>query len=357
MEYKDFTEEQRAVIDSTEDFIVVNATAASGKTETLTEKVRKVLRMPDTNPARIVVFTFTNNAAEVLRTRLGEDYKDGMFVGTIHSYVNSLLTSNGIDTSFIISEEKFDDLFNLISKNLHCIREVDYLFLDEAQDSTDMQFKVILDYIKPKKWMMVGDWRQSIYGFRGSRPDMLLDLAKDPKVKTYNLTKNFRNSRAILNFAKRIINLAGLDYIDTSSPARDNIGTLYDMTYDLSKIVRGIRKSKDEYKDWFVLTRTNAQIEEVREKFEDVGLPYDVLKRNELTTEQLREKMEDNTVKILTIHSAKGLERKNVVVIGARMYNTEEKCLSYVAATRARDVLVWTNMPKKTKREKEMYGW
>ena len=357
MDYKDFTTEQQKVIDSTEDFIVVNSCAASGKTETLTEKVRQVIRAGEISPSKIVVFTFTNNAAEVLRQRLGADFKDGIFVGTIHSYINSLLTANGIDTSSIIVEEKFDDLFKLISKNLHCIQKVDYLFLDEAQDSTDLQFTVILDYIKPTKWMFVGDWRQSIYGFRGSRPDMLLDIAKRPDVKTYNLTKNFRNSKAILNFAKRLINLAGLEYMDTSTPARDSIGTVYDVTYDINEIIRGIRKSKDNYRDWFILARTNAQIDEINRKFDEVGLPHDSFKRNELTVEQLKEKMEDNTVKVLTIHAAKGLERKNVIVVGARLYNTEEKCLSYVAATRARDMLVWTTMPKKTRREKDLYEW
>ena len=353
----DFTKEQQKIIDATEDFIVVNSAAAAGKTETLTEKVRQVLRAGAISPSKIVVFTFTNNAAEVLRQRLGADFKDGIFVGTIHSYVNSLLTAKGIDTSSIIIEEKFDDLFNLISDNLYCINEVDYLFLDEAQDSTDMQFKVILDYIKPKKWLFIGDWRQSIYGFRGSRPDILLDLAKRPDVKTYNLTKNFRNSKAILNFAKRLINPAGLDYMDTSIPARDNIGIVYDIKYDLNELIRGLRQSKDEYRDWFILARTNAQVDEITERMEELKLPYCTFKRNELTPDQLKEKMEENSVKVLTIHAAKGLERKNVIVVGARLYNTEEKCLSYVAATRARDRLIWTSMPKKNQREKRMYEW
>ena len=58
--------------------------------------------------------------------------------------------------------------------------------------------------------------------------------------------------------------------------------------------------------------------------------------------------MARDTVKVLTIHTSKGLERKNVVVIGARFYNTDERCVSYVAATRAIDKLIWvTNKPKK----------
>ena len=59
--------------------------------------------------------------------------------------------------------------------------------------------------------------------------------------------------------------------------------------------------------------------------------------------------MKENTVKVLTIHTSKGLEADNVIVIGAKFYNTEEKCISYVAATRARNLLVWTRTPQKKK--------
>ena len=59
-------------------------------------------------------------------------------------------------------------------------------------------------------------------------------------------------------------------------------------------------------------------------------------------------KMKENTVKILTIHSSKGLESKNVIVMGARYYNDEEKRVAYVAATRARDRLYWCTTPRKT---------
>jgi len=64
--------------------------------------------------------------------------------------------------------------------------------------------------------------------------------------------------------------------------------------------------------------------------------------------------MAEDTVKILTIHQAKGLENKCVAVVGAKYYNEEERCISYVAATRAKDVLVWCNPKKK---EKKIKSW
>ena len=60
--------------------------------------------------------------------------------------------------------------------------------------------------------------------------------------------------------------------------------------------------------------------------------------------------MKANTVKVLTIHSAKGLEANNVIVIGSKFYNLEERCISYVAATRARNWLIWTRMPTRKKK-------
>ena len=48
--------------------------------------------------------------------------------------------------------------------------------------------------------------------------------------------------------------------------------------------------------------------------------------------------MANDTVKVLTVHSAKGLEADNVIVIGVSKWskNAEERRVAYVAATRAR---------------------
>jgi superfamily I DNA/RNA helicase len=67
--------------------------------------------------------------------------------------------------------------------------------------------------------------------------------------------------------------------------------------------------------------------------------------------------MKADTVKVLTIHSAKGLEADNVIVIGPKFYNLEERCISYVAATRARNNLYWTKMPNKTRKQNMVSNW
>ena len=66
--------------------------------------------------------------------------------------------------------------------------------------------------------------------------------------------------------------------------------------------------------------------------------------------------LNNNTVKVMTIHASKGLEAKNVIVVGAKFYSDEEKRISYVAATRAKHNLVWYKVPTK-KQTKKISSW
>ena len=113
----------------------------------------------------------------------------------------------------------------------------------------------------------------------------------------------------------------------------------------------------DGFGEWFILTRTNAQIDEIANVFKRYGIPYDTFKRAQLDNKELNKKMKENTVKILTIHTAKGLEANNVIVIGAKFYNVEERCISYVAATRARNLLIWTKMPYRRLPSQSTTNW
>ena len=340
------SKQQKEVVEATESKVVVVAAAASGKTTILVERVKHLLSQ-GADPSKIVMITFTNAAAEEIAERLGKP--KGLFVGTIHSYANYLLLSRGQDTQDLIEEEQFDKLFNRIKHNPECLRHVEHLLLDESQDSNEAHFEFLLDMIKPDNYMLVGDHRQSIYRWNGAYPDYLINLAKQPGVVTYELNENYRNGSNILAFAKNIIMAAGYDYRDSSMPMRDIGGKVIpDIEYSPVAIARTI-KQYGNYGEWFVLTRTNAQLDEIAYYLTKEGVPNDTFKRSELDTKQLAEKMSQNTVKVLTIHTSKGLEANNVIVIGAKFFNTEERCVSYVAATRARNQLVWTRMPSKKK--------
>jgi len=317
----------------TDNFIVTHNTTL------ITEKTRQLLRK-GVNPREIAVITFTNMAAEELRTRLGSDYKDGIFIGTIHSLANFFLLSNGIDTKKVINDEKFDRLFKMVESNPHCIKKLNYILLDEAQDSDELQFSFLFDMINPDNFFVVGDLRQSIYMWSGSKPELLKNLSQREDVSCYSLNENYRNGTEILNYAKKGIQRTGI--IDDSIPMRTVPGFVKELPANLSTIINIIQKSKN-YRDWAILARKNDQVYMVMQKLEEANIPYDTFKQGDLKKAELSKKIQNNTVKVLTIHSAKGLEWDNVVVLGAQYYNDEELNVNYVAATRARNALFWVN--------------
>lgn len=335
----ELNDEQLEIVQTTHPRVVVVASAAAGKTAVLVERVRYLLNN-GVNPREIVLITFTNAAAEELAERLGKPV--GLFIGTIHSYANFLLLSGGEDTADILDNEEFDKLFPRIKQNPQCIRHVEHLLLDESQDSNQLHFEFLLDMVKPTNFMLVGDHKQSIYRWNGAYPDYIIKLSKRADVMSYDLNKNYRNGSKILDFAKSIIRLCGWDYMDNSIPMAGTPGRVVEVEYNPTAIAQAIAAYKDDYGSWFVLTRTNEQIDVITRALKAAGVPYDTFKRAQLDNRELNRKMKEDTVKVLTIHTAKGLEADNVVVIGSKFYNVEEKCISYVAATRAKKLLVWT---------------
>ena len=238
-EVVELTEQQRAIVEATEPYIVVVATAAAGKTRCITERVRWLLKQ-GVPGEEIVTITFTNAAAEEISERLGNP--SGVFIGTIHSLANTYLRIGGVDTSKVLNDEKFDDLFKLIKKNPDCVQHVTHLIVDEAQDSNPRQFEFLLDMIAPDNYMLMGDHRQSIYRFNGATPEYILSLMESPEVTTYELNENYRNAPEILQYAKNGIRTLGRDYEDYSIPMRTTHGRVIDVPYSGEGIATTIER-------------------------------------------------------------------------------------------------------------------
>lgn len=336
---------QQAIVESSANHAVCVSVAGSGKTATLTARAQRLLEK-GARPDKMVIITFTNCAAEELMERL--NYPQGLFIGTVHSYASYLLRCNGESIDAYISESNFDAIIERVNELPLYAKQVDYLFLDEGQDSTPLQYHFILNVIKPKNWMIFADHRQCIYEYNGADPQYLLDLMAREDVTVYQMNENYRCAPNILDFARQM--LRGLDekYLDFSIAMRkDAKGVVQTVPYDPVAVAEEFANMIDGHGQWFVLTRTNKQLEELRELFEKYHVPYDTFKRAEMSNKELQQLMRKDTVKLLTIHSSKGLERPNVLVVGARMFSPEERRIAYVAATRARDRLVWTETKSK----------
>lgn len=347
---------QKQIITTAAPHVLVPSAAASGKSETLVNRIKYLLSQ-GIDPYKIVAITFTNNAASVMYERIGRP--EGLFIGTVHSYCNYLLRSGSIDTSKILDNEQFDDLFPLIQENPQCIKEVDYLLVDEAQDSTKEQFE-FFELIKPKNYMYFYDLRQSIYGFAGAYPEYLLKKEEELNVTVYEMNRNYRNFPTILKFAKKFLWRLGYKYEDNSIPMRqpDFTSPVIQIEVLPSQLVDLIKRYEpnQQWKDWFILCRTNADVTIFQAILNKAEIPNDTFKQADLTNSQIQRKLKENTIKVLTVHSSKGLENRKVAVYNLLAYNDEEARLCYVAATRAMDQLIWAKTPSK-KRRKKVENW
>ena len=345
-------EEQQNFVNATEDKILLMAGAGAGKTASIVEKTKKIVD-EGTDPAKVVVLTFTNMATDELRKRLS-GYPVQIY--TIHGYCNYLLLAAGHNTFDFLNDDKFDRLFSLIKKYPECAKEVDFLLLDEGHDTDKNQFEFIFDIVKPKKWCVVADIKQTIYEWRGAYPQYILDLLDDEEVAIYNLSYNYRCKKNILNFAKRLILKLGYEYEDVSVAVNSG-GKVYEAEYSLNAVAQVIHQDGN-FKDWFVLTRSNNEIAQIGELFDKAHIPYTTFKQGDITLEQLNEELKKDQVLVLTVHSAKGLERPKVAAVGmAPWWNKkeEETRVNYVAATRAKDLLIW--MPAAPRKKKQTMNW
>lgn len=342
---------QTEVINTKEPKVVVLASAAAGKTRCMTERVRKMLR-DGVDPYDIACITFTNLSAQELRDRLGADYRDEMYVGTIHGLANKFLVTHGISTGSLIENEQFDQFFSLLQEHPYCVRHIKHILLDEAQDTSPDQYDFIFKMIKPETFFVVGDTKQSIFSFRQADPELLEDLCYEPGVTVYNLNENYRNGSNILAYAKRIIAKAHMR--DESVPVRSG-GLVYEGETDILNL-KGWIKSKGTYGSWAVLCSTNDDIAMVRKELEKDNIPTVTFRQGDLNRAQLENLMKSDAVKVLTRHSSKGLEFDNVAVWAPQWWGGDEAYrVNYVAATRARDILLWMEAPKKKKTKRKYF--
>ena len=106
------------------------------------------------------------------------------------------------------------------------------------------------------------------------------------------------------------------------------------------KIDKYLKEMKD-YKDWFVLVRTNKDLAQLELKLKDLEIPYISFRKGEISLDEMRKCMAEDKVKLLTIHTSKGLESPNVIMWGnfpivqkPYLRNNDEIKVRYVGITR-----------------------
>ena len=172
-------------------------------------------------------------------------------------------------------------------------------------------------------------------------------LTKSKNWKTYYLNNNYRCGSKIIDIANRIIAQAD-DIIPTSVVCMSGKegSVIIDSKFKIDQYLKRL----DNYKDWFILVRTNKDIAKLEILLNALNIPYISFKKGEMTLEEMRKCMAENKVKLLTIHTSKGLESKNVLLYGnfpikqkPYLRNNDEIKVQYVGMTRSMENLIILN--------------
>ena len=156
-----------------------------------------------------------------------------------------------------------------------------HVLVDEAQDLNPLQHRM-LDLLRSGRddVFVVGDPAQSIYGFNGSDPSLLLDVAdRFPGVEVIRLPVNHRSTPQVIEVGRTVLDRAEVDTVIASARADGPTGGLTvhdDETAEASAIAAAIASDDPSLVRSgrvAVLARTHAALAPVRAALAETGIP------------------------------------------------------------------------------------
>jgi len=394
--------QQQAFVDSDACFISLSAGPGTGKSTALTRRIQQDSELPTSG--RMVCITFTEAGAESLKSKLADLGVQPWFVGTIHAYalsmlktfggvlgyrteievvdddrvlfmVRELLVSAGLkkakpaDVMKILASPSpapgvlktiaqrvigqmrtksiatFDTILSEFSLIITQVPPIDWLYMDEAQDFSEMDWKIIFG-LCAKRMIAVGDEDQCIYEWRDASPRRLLEF----RGEQMQLTHNYRSTASVIHTANKLISHNKLRRAKEIIGARGVVGNppqlmmhhdgmgLVGLAHNIvrSTLTGSVAVLCRYNKSWGGLITPDIVTRELSSVAGSMGSRKD------------SEENPNTALHIGTIHSAKGLEYDTVFLIDwtPKEITEEERRLFYVGMTRAKNnLIIWSKEP------------
>lgn len=160
----------------------------------------------------------------------------------------------------------------------------EYILIDEFQDINKIQYDIIRLLAKPQdNLFIVGDDDQSIYRFRGAKPEIMLNFSKDyPKAKQVLLNYNYRSKGKIVSAALRVVKNNSKRYekeITTIHEDGDEVeikvaADLPEENKMVLELIHEYHKKGYAYNQIAILYRTNTQPGALVEKLMEYNIPF-----------------------------------------------------------------------------------
>ncbi|MDA3836651.1 MAG: exodeoxyribonuclease V subunit gamma [Nanoarchaeota archaeon] len=296
------------------------------------------------------------------KTVTGKDYENAKMIYNIVVELDKFMRTSGLRTY----ADQLRDTVDFFKRSARDIPKFQHILVDEYQDVNSGQVE-LLDLLNAPNLFAVGDPRQSIFGWRGSDVNYILDFKKKfTKAEVINLKKNYRSNSHVVRLMNKSIKDMKMPDLEHDIEGEKQL-KLYNFTEEEDEfdfIYRKISSTEVSRNNIFVLGRTNRQLADLSEFLKKKEISH--MLKNESSKDV---EAKEGEVVLSTIHAIKGLEAEMVFVIGAtaknfpcksqdhpvmeivKMYEydreEEERRLFYVAISRAKNQLYITYSGKK----------
>ncbi|MEE9355117.1 MAG: 3'-5' exonuclease [Methylococcaceae bacterium] len=344
---------------------IVHGVAGSGKTLILgyrSQYLAEVLRKP------ILVLCFNTALASHLRTMISENSNHDLIqVYHFHNWCTEILDANGIAKPGY-TEKYYDKLISHVREavKLGKIPKGQYgaLLIDEGHDFQAEWLELVVQMLDPdtNSLLFLYDDAQSLYKKSQKLDFTLSSVGIEARGRTTILRVNYRNTEEIIrfayNFSKRYFDISKskdeqIPLIEPESIGRHGPSpyikecmTLSGEAKYIARTCRRLYKDGTPWNEMAILYRSKKLLPAIKLAFEEMTIPIQLI-----TSKKAKEAYctLDNKVKILTMHSSKGLEFPFVAIPAVDLMPfTKEKesdaaKLLYVAMTRSTDKLLLTH--------------
>lgn len=159
-----------------------------------------------------------------------------------------------------------------------------YILVDEFQDVNQAQYDVVRMLAAPQdNLFVVGDDDQSVYGFRGAKPGIMMEFMKDyPNARQILLDVNYRSSGYIVKGALRVIGNNKIRFKKKIEAFRKPDETVHvqevkDPVQEAEYVLERIREYRGKgvsYTEMAVLYRTNVDARAMSELMTEYQIPF-----------------------------------------------------------------------------------
>lgn len=206
-----------------------------------------------------------------------------VFIKIYQEYDRKLRRANLID---------FDDMLILCHQLLSERKDIlaiwqnkfQYILVDEFQDINRIQYDIVRMLAAPQNNLfIVGDDDQSIYRFRGAKPEIMLRFPEDyPESKRILLDKNYRSQAKIVAASSKLIKSNEHRYEKSINAVRDkgrdivinNFDTLAQENQTLAEEILRLNREGIKLNNIAILIRTNMGSEALLHKLMEYNIPF-----------------------------------------------------------------------------------